>query len=148
MIKVKWLSCEVRWWSGEDQMTVRRWSNLKHFLSLTLMDVKLVMRFYYLLWWWSPPACLMNKCCILGQILSSHGGGEQNVTIAGMVSITSKKKRKFHFKSLEYFFTLETLTHTSHLFAICPDVTDEPFMWVLFNNWKNKSKSTFIKYQT
>ena len=89
----------------------------------------------------------MNKCCILGQILSSHGGGEQNVTIAGMVSIMSKKLEVSFIKSFEYLFTLETLTHTSHLFAIRPDVTDEPFMWVLFHNWKNKFKSTFIKNQ-
>ena len=35
-------------WSSEVQVTVRLWSNLKSILSLTLMDVKLVINIFTL----------------------------------------------------------------------------------------------------
>ena len=47
--------------------------------------------------------------------------------------MVSKTSNIVSFK--EFFgLTLEILIQTSHLFAICPDINDELFMWVLFNN--------------
>ena len=47
--------------------------------------------------------------------------------------MVSKTSNIVSFKEF-FVLTLEILTQTSHLFAICPDINDELFMWVLFNN--------------
>lgn len=57
--------------------------------------------------------------------------------MASTHNVKDKKLSKFQ-------CTLEILTQTSQLFANCPDVTDELFMWVLITmDWK-KILSVFL----